>query len=1305
MKTKMTLWIVLLCVSLAGSLHAQTSPESAAKPGMSDQDIWQLIERTAETFPDDPAVIVLDRINTRYKENGAAVTQEEMVIHFRKENVDADYRSLKYDYNPRTALIRFLDVRVFRAAGHTVQSIPLTDVITAKAPADSIFWNFDIAICPLPRFEEGDALYYRIERRGLNLAYLYENEPALGDKDFVPPHEGYFMDTLYFEDKLPLLEKTYVIEGPRSRPLQFAMDNGTMDVSVRFTETDWIYTFQVKDKPAFVEEPFSVDFNEAALKLAVATHPSWEMKSQWSYHHNEPQFVISPEMQAEVDRIIADCKNDECKLFELLHWTAEEIRYLGLDMGEGEGHMVHRTDQIFEERAGVCKDKAAILVSMLRAAGFESYFVMTLAMEQTLDIPADDKFNHGVVAVRQKDNKWLFLDPTWAPQNRPLFNYLEQEQPVLVASPEGSDLMHVPYAAPEQSPFIITANTTLDLNGDARTEMYIETDGFPDGDFRSPLTLRNAHGRTELFWDLLEGVADYVKLEDYSFSDPRDFHQPMKLHIVAEFPNTAMKVKDAYYLTPILTRHLYNQRWESEYLYAADELEKRTHDMALSCTRQIEFHETLTIPSGYSLKEKPETVKIEGPTIDLQFTVTEKNKTTWQIDQLIRIKKRITPPEEYSDLKKAIEKMQELREQTFILVPDGKTPKNPHPLKAHKTIPKGSDTLPAHGAEIKNRQLHLSIQSNGELTERFQSESIVYNEDGRSRFADQPYVVNHAFQQASFGENYTITPSGKRIDVPDTAKNITLDSNAPEAPDYHPLFTHVVSFTGVEFGSHIHSSVERTTQPGEDTIVEYMYSILDYFPIQNGQLTVSFPSGMNIQYQLLGMENAPVETSENGTRTLTWTFENLQPIVPEQYAGPFYYQDPILVIAVGKNPTWEQRITEFRKTFFDFESTSPTIKAHTEKLLKDAVSDADKINALRSFVSKNVNSTDIEPRRFSYRTRTPERILETGYGYSLDRMKLLAALVESAGGRFELCFSGNMDRVSQTVPCLGALPRIFGMITLNGETMGIDLSNPRFAGSDLIGQRGIAVSRSGMRWLEIPQTNPDIDTCQMTLNLKIDTKGKTNGTMDLVYRGAFNPFTSARIKTTDWIKSQIPPFISKPNIKSLDVLTMSSGDDGTHLQCRFEGRLLPEDLTDDLKTLPLIHCPNGFSSQDYEFSGNPVRVNPVFLNSAGTEVNRIEIEYPKEWEIAHLPADRSFEKEFGSCIRRITTRDHSMIYERTLTIPNRIIPAAAYSDWLTLWKMFTVEPSDQVIFDVTAMPLPAIEMAEDPSEPGPDSKE
>lgn len=155
------------------------------------------------------------------------------------------------------------------------------------------------------------------------------------------------------------------------------------------------YTFIKKDILPIPHENHMVDMSDIAPKLLISTSPDWEAKSLWFYGVNEDygSFKSTPEIDKKVDEILANAKDEIDSISLLTHWVADEIRYSGISMGPGEGYTLHSGDMNFTDRCGVCKDKAGMLITMLRAAGFESYPAMTMAGSRIDYIPAD-QFNH-----------------------------------------------------------------------------------------------------------------------------------------------------------------------------------------------------------------------------------------------------------------------------------------------------------------------------------------------------------------------------------------------------------------------------------------------------------------------------------------------------------------------------------------------------------------------------------------------------------------------------------------------------------------------------------------------------------------------------------------------------------------------------------------------------------------------------------------------------------------------------------------------------------------------------------------------
>ena len=213
------------------------------------------------------------------------------------------------------------------------------------------------------------------------------------------------------------------------------------------------------------------------------------VKSLWFSKVNEDynSFAADPAAQKKVDELLRGKKNEMEKIAALTHWVADNMRYSGISMGKGEGYTLHTTKMNFTDRCGVCKDKAALLISMLRMAGFEAYPAMTMAGSRIEAIPADH-FNHCVTVVKLSSGQYIPLDPTWVPFLRELWSSAEQQQHYLPGIPEGSGLLETPVSPPENHYFKLSARTSVDADGTLRGEFTVTAEGQSDGSVRRPFT-------------------------------------------------------------------------------------------------------------------------------------------------------------------------------------------------------------------------------------------------------------------------------------------------------------------------------------------------------------------------------------------------------------------------------------------------------------------------------------------------------------------------------------------------------------------------------------------------------------------------------------------------------------------------------------------------------------------------------------------------------------------------------------------------------------------------------------------------
>ena len=187
---------------------------------------------------------------------------------------------------------------------------------------------------------------------------------------YVPPMKGHFYDNILFEDVVPVKERIYSLHMPDDKPVHAKVYNGEVESEVRPGDEMLHYEWSKRDVPARPSEKRQPGRSDFVTKVVLATVKDWAEKSVWFFNVNEPVFEYDEAIEKKVKKIVAGKKSDDAKVEALQRWVAHNIRYSGISMGKGEGYTIHPGIMTFNDRAGVCKDIAGMLITMMRAAGF-----------------------------------------------------------------------------------------------------------------------------------------------------------------------------------------------------------------------------------------------------------------------------------------------------------------------------------------------------------------------------------------------------------------------------------------------------------------------------------------------------------------------------------------------------------------------------------------------------------------------------------------------------------------------------------------------------------------------------------------------------------------------------------------------------------------------------------------------------------------------------------------------------------------------------------------------------------------------
>ena len=628
------------------------------------QDYSALISRagTQKEMAKYPAVTVFDSTTVYMEESGLSYVNTHTLTKILSHKGAAENSTVKVDYDPLSAYVEIQKVRVHRHDG-SIEEIT-TPVHDYAAPARMIYWGASQKMVEVGHLDIGDAVEVVAFRKGFTYALLQGEDP---DDKYIPPMRGHFYDIVPFWSTQPVMEKVYRVNVLKEKNLQFCVYNGELQTSVQNDTTpdrQW-FTFCKKNILPLKKEPYSLASNDIETKLLLSTSPDWQAKSTWFYGVNEDfgSFKATPELQSKVNALLKPAKTEIDSISILTHWVADNMRYSGISMGKGEGFTLHNAEMNFTDRCGVCKDKASLLIAMLRAAGFNAYAAMTMAGERIDRIPAD-QFNHCVCVVKRHNGEYQLLDPTWVPLLRELWSSAEQQQNYLMGLPDGADLMETPVSPAENHYVRIKGTSKLAEDGTLTGEFTVTAEGQSDKAVRGVFSARYSEWQNNVEAELRRLYPQAI-IHSVTYTDEEKYlEQPVKITYKYTIPNFAIAGDKELIFTPLLAKGVF--RRAMPHLNYGTSLEERNYPFKDRTSRLVEVEEKVQLPKQFQVAQLPEAQKVEGTAASYSGGYTT-NKQSLTFQQTASFNKRVYEAEDWQEFRSCVSAQQSFAQKAIIL--------------------------------------------------------------------------------------------------------------------------------------------------------------------------------------------------------------------------------------------------------------------------------------------------------------------------------------------------------------------------------------------------------------------------------------------------------------------------------------------------------------------------------------------------------------------------------------------------------------------------------------------------------------
>ncbi len=199
---------------------------------------------------------------------------------------------------------------------------------------------------------------------------------------------------------------------PASRKLQVRIYNGAPQPRIKVRHGEREYWWQLDHVAPFVDEGQSPRWYLPQLWVQLSEYADWRAVQQWANELYVWHGKLAPQLQDMVRqwRGLGDRRE---AVRRALAFVQRDIRYFGVEMGQN-SHRPGDPNTVYARRFGDCKDKAQLLLALLRALDVKAQPALVSAQfnRAIADwLPSPGLFDH-VIVLATIDGQRYWLDGT-----------------------------------------------------------------------------------------------------------------------------------------------------------------------------------------------------------------------------------------------------------------------------------------------------------------------------------------------------------------------------------------------------------------------------------------------------------------------------------------------------------------------------------------------------------------------------------------------------------------------------------------------------------------------------------------------------------------------------------------------------------------------------------------------------------------------------------------------------------------------------------------------------------------------------
>jgi transglutaminase-like putative cysteine protease len=1039
-------------------------------------------EITPEKYPDSDAVTVDQKSVRVYRADGTGECQDETFTKVLTEKGKRDNRTLAMNFMLPYWTVSVSALEVIKSDG-TVVPVDVAanskESIDDSQMAENIYDpNMRVLQVNIPALDIGDVIH-SVERENI-------------ERPLIP---GQYTEENVFEGTGFIRHIAYEVHAPKDQPLKrIALRDeihGTVTATINpETNSTIVYRWEVNNVPRIFDEPSMPPYTEVLQRLFVSTMPDWTSVSKWYWDLSQSHLdATTPEMKQQVQELTAGAKTDMDKVKAIFYFVSNKIRYMGITPEKDRpGFEPHDVCITFDKKYGVCRDKAALLVSMLRLAGLNAYPVLVSVGTHKDSEVADPFFNHAIAGVELEKGHVILMDPT-DENTRELLPASDRNQSYLVCRADGDNIRLSPIQSPDENLLRIKTTGTLNPDGIIEAKSELSFEGVNDDAYRNAFSHMKPDDEGRFFEQRLKQAMPGLRLKSLKLipADMRDVSTGLRAEL--EFSVDGMTANGggkSVVSVPWIGKRL----GVSNFILDGTGLEKRKYPLKTEVACGVQENISLKLAGGFGgAVSLPAASAVDDDCVSYrqQFAAAA---DSLDCSRTIKLKAVEFTPAQYQNLKQTLKLLADDSRKSPILALNEKSAAIGPALAGNPVAPPVESN-----ARILESRKELDVTDPHTAIYRVKYSKRILTYSGKIREGEVKIPYNPACGEARLIHAVVTSPAGARQEISKDEINVMDEGWNPSAKRYTGGKILVASLPGVEVGSTIEVEFEiaSTNKP----FISGFESFQLPDELEQKSFTLTAPAGVKIQRLVSGAPGIvdSRQISDGGKQDFQWHSDKVAALPAETQLPPEWVYAASVGYFVGDAANYFKKLDE---TMLDRSQHSSKAAELARRLAAKAGTRPEAMKAIRDFVAKTIRDagpsfTELPLSELSDADTT----LTDGYGHAADRAILLHAMLAAAGFQPEFVLASGLPaiagitNVAMTFPLPESFQTPLVRITLDGVNYYLNDTDQyaQLGSTSCDGALGIALSTQA--WEIIHAAKGCENATRTDYTLMLDDGGRT----------------------------------------------------------------------------------------------------------------------------------------------------------------------------------------------------------------------